>query len=390
VIVDVGLPQAVARPGRAVMTALELVVDGGVPGVWDQMTGGPAVPVSRRWIEVVDRFGPGYRTFTLYAGNTPVLAMGGAVVGDPLPQPRVDPYHILSGRSAHLGLIPDGPHPWQGISADDVMPCLLLMYPNYVLYPVGPAALDRAVTGVLVEEIRRWAAARGISSLALLYISDEGNMLSEALAVAGAPVIPLTSSCHMTVNWHDFRGYLAVLPRGRRSAVRYELRTLAERGIDLAEEKDPDLSDPELLRLRCQLVSKYSGHCDTERERRVFEKVTAGFTSSEICLTTARRAGKLLGFSLFLQESDHLVVFFTGTDYEDPDSRFTYFATMFYLPATLAVYRGVRQIDYGLGSWEAKRLRGCGLTPLYASVLSTDPDQGHDAARSGRGAEAVT
>jgi len=383
------MPVYPTGPGRAAMTALNLVVDTGVPSAWDQLTDGSTVPVplSRRWLELVDRFGPGYLTFTLCAGDTPVLAMGGTVVSDPLPQPRIDPYHILSGRSAHLGLIPDGPHPWHGLPADDVMPCLLLMYPNYVLCPVGPAAGDPAVTGVFLEAIRQWAAARGVPSLVLLYLSDDGNTVSAALARAGAPVLPLTSTCRMAVRWQDFRGYLAALPRGRRSAARYELRSLAERGIDLAEERDPDLSDPELLRLRCQLVAKYGGHGDPERERQVFEKVATCFAPPEICLTTARKAGKLLGFSLFLQESDHLVVFFTGTDYGEPDSRFTYFATMFYLPPMLAPARGVTQIDYGLGSWEAKRLRGCELTPLYASVLSSGQDRG--VPRPGPGVEAM-
>jgi hypothetical protein len=60
---------------------------------------------------------------------------------------------------------------------------------------------------------------------------------------------------------------------------------------------------------------------------------------------------------------------------------------MFYLPAMLAPARGVTQIDYGLGSWEAKRLRGCELTPLYASVLSSGQDRG--VPRPGPGVEAM-
>lgn len=354
------------------MTTLTLAVDRGLPESWDRLA--PPPSASRRRIELLDRFGPGHLTFTLHADGRPVLAMGGTVIENPLPRPRMDPYHILSGRSAHLGLIPDGPHPWRGIPAAKVMPCLLFMHPDYSLFPVGPVAQDPAMLAAFLAQARRWAAAHGLTSLAFLYISTSaGSALRGALSAAGAAMVPLTSRCHMAVSWPDFAGYLAALPKKHRGSVRHELRTLAEREVVLTEEKAENLASPELLGLRCQLVAKYSNHYDTEHERRLLENIAAKFTPEEICLTTARRSGRLLGFGLFLQDGEEWTAFLTGTDYQDPGSRLTYFATSFYLPATLAPGRGVRGIDYGLGSWEAKRLRGCALTPSYAAALPADP-----------------
>ncbi len=355
------------------MTAPALTVDRGLPGNWDQLAAAAPPSVPRRWIGLaIDRFGPGYRTFTLRAGNLAVLAMGGVVIDTPLPKPRIDPYHILSGRSAHLGLIKNGPHPWRGNSPAEVMPSLLLMYPNYDLFPIGPAAEDEGMVGAFLAELRSWAATQRIASLAFLYISAKGNVLPGVLRDAGAAVIPLTDYCHMDVSWLDFAGYLETLQAKRRVTTRRELRALAERGVELAEGK-LDVNDAELLRLRCKLVTKYSGKCDIERERQLFERVAASFAPSEICVTTARKEGKLLGFSLLLQDKEEWTAFLTGADYDDPGFRLSYFATMFYLPVALAPERGIRKINYGIGSWEAKRLRGCACTPLYASALRACP-----------------
>jgi len=352
------------------MTAPALTVD---PSDWDQLAAAAPPSVPRRWIGLaIDRFGPGYRTFTLRAGNLAVLAMGGVVIDTPLPKPRIDPYHILSGRSAHLGLINNRPHPWRGKSPAEVMPSLLLMYPNYDLFPIGPAAEDEGMVGAFLAELRSWAATQRIASLAFLYISAKGNVLPGVLRDAGAAVIPLTDYCHMDVSWLDFAGYLETLQAKRRVTTRRELRALAERGVELAEGK-LDVNDAELLRLRCKLVTKYSGKCDIERERQLFERVAASFAPSEICVTTARKEGKLLGFSLLLQDKEEWTSFLTGADYDDPGFRLSYFATMFYLPVALAPERGIRKINYGIGSWEAKRLRGCACTPLYASALRACP-----------------
>jgi uncharacterized protein len=350
------------------MTCALRVCDG-LPPDWDELAAGAPPSVSRRWVNLAaDRFPAGYRTFELRAGGATLAALGGTVLARPHASPRVDPYRILAGHSAGLGLIPAGPHPWRGLGAADVMPCALLMYPNYDLFPVGPAARDPAALDCLVRHLCAWAGREGLASLAFLYLTPRGGALMDALRRAGAQVVPLAHACSLDVTWRDFDGYLATLPQKRRAAVRSELRRLAAQEVTVGAEELGAVA-PDLLRLRGQLVVKYGGTPSAERDGRLLDYVRASFTPAEICVVTARRRGLLLGFFLLVQDGDCWTALLTGADYDEPCSRFTYFATGFYTPAALAPARGVRTISYGLGSWEAKRLRGCELTALSAAGL---------------------
>jgi uncharacterized protein len=338
----------------------------------------------------LDRFPDGYATFALYSGDRPVLAIGGTVLREPLPSPRADPYQILSGRSGDLGLIPNGPHPWRDLSTVDVLPCALVMHPNYETFPVGPGAADPAVLDAFVLRLRAWAESAGLASLAFLYVTPAGAALLDALRRHGADVVALSAACVLDVSWPDFAGYLAMLPSKRRIEAKRELRHLAERGVTVGEEPFPAVAD-ELLALRGRLVAKYGGAPSAERDRRLLRHLATAYRPDELCVVTARRGGKLLGFMLFAADGldgSAWTALLTGADYDDPDSRFTYFATAFYRPAGLAARRGVRRVSYGFGSWEAKRLRGCRLVPVHAAALrlasATAPDRGV-AASSGVG-----
>jgi hypothetical protein len=119
-------------------------------------------------------------------------------------------------------------------------------------------------------------------------------------------------------------------------------------------------------------VAKYANTPDPAKEAAFLARVRATFAPDEISVFEAVRGDTVLGFSLFIQDGDVWMPMATGSEYGDPASRFTYFATLFYRPAELAAQRGVRLIPYGLGSWAAKRARGCRLSPLYAACLPDD------------------
>jgi hypothetical protein len=316
----------------------------------------------------LDRFRDGYRTFALREEGRTLVALGGTVLAEPLAAARVDPYQILSGRSAELGLIPAGPHPWRDLPVREVLPSVLFMYPNYATFPVGPAAADPVVLAELVRRLRRWGRSTGCSSLSFLYLTEATAPFLAALAGAGAQVVPLSETCVLDVGWTDFDGYLATLASKRRVVVRRELRGLADRSVVVGEEPLEDAAG-ELVRLRCSLVAKYGGVPSPAREERLLGLVRLYFRPEETVLVTARRAGALLGFMLFLREGDQWNALLAGADHGDPGSRFTYFATAFYHPAAIAPRCGIRRIHYGLGSWEAKTLRGCRRAAMWAAEI---------------------
>ncbi len=347
----------------------ELDVCPGLPADWPELTAACPHTVTPRWLALgADRLGDGYQTFILRAGGRPELAVGGTVLAGPLPSPRVDPYRILSGRSAGLGLIPDGPHPWADAAPADVFPAVLFMYPNFDMFPVGRAAHDRALLRDLVGKLLGWARANGIAALAFLFATPDAADLMAALAERGAAALPLAGTCVLDVSWDDFDGYLATLPSKRRVAIRGELNRLAAAHVVLAEERLDDV-EPELLRLRAKLVAKYDGRPAPARDRLLLDKIRDLFDGDEILVVTARCERRMLGFALLLRDGGRWTALLVGTDYDDPRSRLTYFAVTFYRPAALAPGRGITSIGYGLGSWQAKRLRGCRVVPLLAAAL---------------------
>jgi hypothetical protein len=154
--------------------------------------------------------------------------------------------------------------------------------------------------------------------------------------------------------------------------VRGELRALAARGVRIVERplRDEEL---ELARLRGNLIGKYGGPPDLDREARGLAALRAAFGDDDLRVFEAGRAGKTLCFGLFVRDGSHWTGLMTGSDYADPDSSLTYFATFFYQPAAAAPGHGIDRISYGIGSLEAKRLRGCTLRPLYAAYRVLSP-----------------
>jgi predicted N-acyltransferase len=356
---------------------LELEVCPGVPPEWPELTAAGPHTVTPRWLELgADRLGGGYHSFILRAGDRPELAVGGTILNGPLPSPRVDPYRILSGRSAGLGLIPDGPHPWADAAPADVFPAVLFMYPNFDMFPVGRGAHDPALLRELVAKLLDWARATGIAAFAFLFATPDAAELMAVLAEQGAQAVPLAGTCVLDVTWDDFDGYLATLPRKRRVGARAELNRLAAAGVVLAEEKLDDV-EADLLRLRGKLVAKYDGRPAPDRDRMLLDKIRDLFEGDEIMVVTARCERRMLGFALLLRDAAHWTALLVGTDYGDPRSRLTYFGVTFYRPAALAPGRGITSIGYGLGSWHAKRLRGCRVVPLLAAALPVRAGPGH-------------
>ena len=259
------------------------------------------------------------------------------------------------------------------------------MYPNFDLFPVGRGARDPGLLRDLVTRLRAWGAAEGMAAFAFLFVTPEGTGLLTALDACGASVMPLASTCVMDVTWDDFDGYLAALPPKRRGMIRGELRRLAGAGVVLAEEKLDD-AEAELLTLRGNLVVKYDGRPAPARDRMLLDKVRSLFGQDEILVLTARCEGRMLSFALLLRDGANWSALLVGSDYGDPRSRLTYFAVSFYQPAMLAPGRGITSIGYGLGSWHAKRLRGCRAVPLHAAELPVRRGRDLPAGAQARGA----
>lgn len=364
-----GIDGLTAGPGTAAETAIEFDVTPGVPLDWDEQIGVAAPTLRRNWITLAQaRIPYGVLTFALNRAAGRSVAMVGGVMTEPTGHVRFDPYRILRGGSVADGVAVDGPHPWRDSQPEDIFPCCLLMFPNYETAPVGPGARDPHELADFAAGLVEWCRSQGIRSIAALFVRPDHPAFLTALTDTGFELVPMVQRCDLAVTWPDFDGYLASLPRKRRFAVRRELRDIASAGIVLSE-RPLAADEPELLRLRSQLVVKYGGTPEPQREVDTLNHFRDVFGRENVLVTEARKAGELLSFSLLIRDGDQWTVPISGSDYDRPETTFTYFATMFYRPVELAPRLGITSIAYGLGTLEAKRLRGCTVSGLFAAAL---------------------
>lgn len=349
----------------------------GIPEDWPEYTvPGPAVS-RERWVAFGQSWYPGpYHTFaTRTEHGACKVAVGGTVLARPGPVARRDPYAILSGRSADAGFPTDGPHPWRDADPADVSPCLTLMFPYYQTFPVGHRAGDPAAVGEFVDELVRWGIDTGARSIAFLYLTPAAGLLMAALERAGFATMKINDRADLRVTWTDFDGYLHTLPSKRRIEVRRELAQIHERGLVTVARPMAD-DEPELVDMRCQLIAKYDGSADQAKEAAIFKSIREHVDPADITVLGLSTGERLVSFSLFIQDDREWTAMFAGSNYADPGSSLGYFSTLFYQPAALAPARGVDLISYGATSLDAKRRRGCHVTPVYAAALRLPGQRG--------------
>jgi len=341
-----------------------LAVRSDLPAGWDELV--PSPSLNRRWTNLaLDRLPGPPMVFELSLRGVPSVYLLGAVATVPMSRPRVDPYNILSGRAASLGLAPQGPWPWQNLPQRELYPTLLLMNPNWETAAVGPGSDDPDNVRLLLTRIGDWRRKEGIRSVAALYVTNQPALL-HALRAAGTSPVPLADQCVLDVTWSDFDGYVETLPARRRMEVRREVRALA--GRVTVRKLGPDEETDQIVALRCQLVGKYGGRPDPAKERRFLDRVRREFGADNVTVFAAELAGRLLSFTLLVQDGPVWTALLTGSDYTRPEARLSYFATSFYSPAAEAPRRRVTTLNFGFGSWEAKARRGCRLLPTYAAA----------------------
>lgn len=342
----------------------------GIPADWSDITAGAPPVANSRWITFGQSWYPGkFHTYEMRSRSGEcVVALGGTVLEQPAQPARRDPYAILSGAVADQGFLPDGPHPWLGSQPSDLFPCLLLMYPYYQTFPVGTGADDPAALHTYLTELISWCRDRGVRSIAMLYLVPRADPLMRRMRESGFTIHPLIDRCDLDVTWDGFDGYLRSLPSKRRVEVRRELAQIEHR--DLVTVSRPLAADePELLDMRCALVAKYTGGADRAAEAHMLDQIREHVSAEDIVVFAVMEGDRTVSFSLFIQDGDEWSAMLVGSDYSTPNSAFGYFSTLFYQPAEQAPGRGIKKIWYGAASIDAKRRRGCHVTPCFAAQL---------------------
>jgi predicted N-acyltransferase len=363
--------------------ALAVEVVDGLPAEWPRLAAGGPLFATPSWLHTMKgRLDGRVITFVVRRGGRAVLAAYASVQTAHRPGELFDLHQVLvaagpelplteGARSLRTALAAAAPPPQRWL------PNLLVMLPGYECTPVGPLAGDLAAAAALVDGATSWAAANGIPTVAMLYTRPEATALGAALARRGFVAAPLTPAWDLRLPGSGLADYFAGLPHKRRIEARRELRLLDDAGVRI-EPVDAAAVFEDLVRLRCHLVTKYRGRerdpaavlgHEREKLRSVIDDIAGG--RPRVLLATADD-GIPLGFALFAEHGQAWHCLAVGSDYDDPRSRLTYFATAYYRAAELAYGCGVRTLSYGIGAWQAKRARGCRPTPLTGWLHTCD------------------
>jgi hypothetical protein len=351
-----------------------LSVENSYPEDW-----GGDVPLfaSRRWLEVMaGRIEGEPLWFSTRAARGVRVGLAGYLVTDPGAYPFGNVAALAASQAS-----PFAPRGVRDVFAatplprPDLFPHLLLTWPGYASFPVGPGHDDaRAVRDALARVVG-WAADGRAAAVAIPY-APGGSVLAGEARQLGFASIPLTHDATLPVPAGGFVEFLERLTAHRRRRVAAERRAWRDRGLRAwrVERVTAGLLDRMAL-LRAAHRSRYAITCDPADERAriaaLLDRLGGAVDLFAAGTDTAGDPADVLCFSLFVRDRATWHALYFGADGGDPRSRGGYFEAVFYTPIEHGEDLGMAEISFGLGASRAKLLRGCVLTPVECLLAPT-------------------
>jgi hypothetical protein len=291
-----------------------------------------------------------------------------------------DPAAYAFGNLAELTASPSSPFAPPAVSqalaatrpaADTLFPHLLLTWPGYASFPVGGRRDEPSAVRDALCQVVRWAAGERIAAVAVPYASADGILAVEARRL-GFRRVPLAQDATLPVPAGGFPAYLAGLSGRRRRRVSAERRAWYARGQRawLAAAVTPAMAD-RMAQLRAAQRARYGLAADPAAERARIATVLDLLGDAVDVFTIGERPAEMVCFSLFVRDGTTWHALYFGADGDDERARGGYFEAVFYRPVEVGADLGITEISFGLGSSEAKLLRGCRMTQIDCLLTAT-------------------
>jgi hypothetical protein len=347
----------------------------GVADGWDAVAEGGGLLSSRRWLEATERRYPWpVLTFLLGRCGRPSVGLYGTLVDDAGAYETYNPHRVLGGPTSVLAFDEPTARARGQIAVhlpetERWFPCLVLTYPGYGCFPVGPGAAEPDLVSRCLDGVLDWAAGAGARAVALQFLArEEEAALGAALAAHDHLWVPLDQRADLDLTGvASLEQHVARLPAMLRHAARREMRVLRRSGVESGR-LEPRRHRGDLVELRCALLAQRGQRPDPAVEARRLDAILDAF-GDDVRVFGCFQGGELVRCGSFLVHGSEWTAFWTGARYDHPATALTYFEAIFYRPIAEAVREGVSSICYGMGSSEAKRRRGARLTPVGAAIL---------------------
>jgi hypothetical protein len=349
-----------------------------LPADWDALLPPDPRPLSTRpWLESLRGGLQGeIRTFVLRRGGVARLGIFGLVVNDPAAYAALNLRQLLSGETSVFDVAEEDALLVHRLREEARAPALwfpnlVLVYPGYECFPVGPGAVSDDEVEGLVEGVAAWARRRALRAIGFLYSDPENSALERVLETRGCARVDLGRRGELSLEpFTSFDDYLAWLPSNRRSDYHRESGELARRGV-VTTLDDPRRWRREIVEERCALLRRY-GHPADERYEADRLDAILDRLADRIVFFRALRGDEFVGYSIILSSGSTWHTLWTGSRYSPRELPFVYFATMFHAPIRAAIESGVRNLCLGVGTERAKLERGARMVPTRAWLLPLD------------------
>lgn len=246
-----------------------------------------------------------------------------------------------------------------GGSASRLSPALVLggrHMGNSTLLLSEDAPADTA--DLLLRVAEDVAKSLRVQAMSAVFVSEADDRFRGTLARAGYVAFGANRYSTLTLPDGGYDGWIAQFTKKKRWKVRDERRRVSTAGFTSRVTALSAANLQGLAGLETQLLRKYGHDWRPEYSVTALERLVATF-GADAMVSTVERGPETAGFVALLRKGDRWSARQVGFDYELQGDLPLYFETLFYAPVDAASAHGIRRIDFGLGSEEAKVSRGC-------------------------------
>jgi hypothetical protein len=203
--------------------------------------------------------------------------------------------------------------------------------------------------------------------------------LEKALVTAGFVEFKAYRRATLDLAGAGYEDYLSALTSRQRWSVRRDRRRYAETGQHISYGTGPAAGGDDLIHLQGLNRLKYGLPHDVTELREKHDLLLRTFGDNAL-VVRSHGTSATTGFAMFFRMADTLHALFAG--FEESGGRAgSYFECLFYAAVDWACDNGIRHIDYGIGSIEAKAERGCRIDDVsswYRPGRSVDTRPGEE------------
>lgn len=194
--------------------------------------------------------------------------------------------------------------------------------------------------------------------------------LTAALAELGFTEFKGHQRAFLELVGNSYDDYLASLSKGKRMNARRDRRLFTGTGQQISFATGPAAAGEDLIQLQGGNRVKY-GLVRDDPELRIRHSALLSYAGDDGLVIRSYRGSACTGFSMFCRLGSTLYALCVGFD-ETDDKISPYFECLFHAVIEWSYANGIKDIDYGIGSAQAKAMRGCRMVDLSTWYLSPE------------------